>query len=264
MSVQLVGVLNVTPDSFSDGGDYLNAQTALKRVEELFVQGASIVDIGGEATNPWAEPISINEEWRRLEPIVQVVLPTYPGKISIDTRHPEIVERAAQYGDFIVNDVTSFIDPAMITVTATHGLKAILSHLPIEANGDIQRTHKQIKLDTVEQVRNELLTQKTKLIAGGIPAHYIILDPGIGFGKSMRLNWQLLEFAKFVPDDMVMIGHSRKRFLATDPQTGDVLPGVDRYSAAINVQAAKTAIASGAKYLRVHDVTIYKDLVQNS
>jgi dihydropteroate synthase len=257
MSVQLVGVLNVTPDSFSDGGEYLSVVTALQRAEELLSQGASMVDVGGEATNPWAKPTSVEEEWRRLEPIVEVLIPKYPGKISIDTRHAEIVERATQYGSFIVNDVTGFSDPALIEVTAKHGLKAIISHLPRTAHGDIQLAHKQIKIDAINQVRDELLAQKAKLITAGIPAENIILDPGIGFGKSMKLNWQLLEFAKLVPDEKVMIGHSRKRFLATDSQTGEDVPGANKYDPEINLKAAQIAAKSGAGYLRVHDPKLY-------
>lgn len=116
--VELVGILNLTPNSFSDGGQYMDPATAIKRVDELFRDGADIVDIGAEATNPSAEPISYKKEWRRLAPVLKAVLPAYPDlSISLDTRHPETVGRAvrvAQGVKFYVNDVTTFIDPGMI------------------------------------------------------------------------------------------------------------------------------------------------------
>jgi dihydropteroate synthase len=261
MSVQLVGILNVTPDSFSDGGAYLEPSQALQHAADLFRQGANIIDIGGEATNPWAKPISIEEEWQRLSPILAVLIPAYPNKISIDTRHPEIVDRAAAYGMFFVNDVTTFIDPKMIKVVAKHHLRVIVSHIPLEANGDIMLAHTKFKLDDMEQVKAELLAQKTKLLEAGVAHKNIILDPGIGFGKSMRLNWQLLNFAEHVPEDTVMIGHSRKRFLATDPETGNELPGAEKLDIERNLNAAKQAILSGALYLRVHDVAMHKKLI---
>ncbi len=262
MVVKLVGVLNITPDSFSDGGDYDNPQEALRRADVLFAEGADIIDVGGEATNPWATPISLYEEWQRLEVIIPSLIARYPGKISIDTRRPEIVEHAAQYGNFFVNDVTTFINPAMIRVVAKFGLKVIASHLPLRANGNILLAHEKIKLDDVDQVKSELLEQKNKLITAGLSDRDIILDPGIGFGKSMQLNWELLEFAKYLPKESVLIGYSRKRFLSTDPQTGKEVTGVDRYGMLRNLEAAKIAINSGAAYLRVHDVAPHKKLIK--
>jgi dihydropteroate synthase len=250
MSALLIGILNITPDSFSDGGEFVEPAVALARAEALFANGASIIDVGAEATNPKAGPLNIDEEWTRLEPILQELLLKYPGKISIDTRHAEIVEQAAEISsDFIVNDVTTFIDPAMIAVTAKYGLRAIVSHLPLAAKGDIQWVHKESLVDDLEQVRRELLAQKAKMIGGGIIAENIIIDPGIGFGKAAELNWKLLEFAKYVPGETVLIGHSRKRFL-----------GENRFEIEPNLKAAQLAMASGAAYLRVHDPEIYQEL----
>ncbi len=251
-SVQLIGILNVTPDSFSDGGLFMAPLVALAQAKKLFEDGAAIVDVGAEATNPKAGILAIDEEWQRLEPILSVLLPKYPGKISIDTRHPEIVEKAAQISPtFIVNDVTTFINPLMIAVTAKHGLRAIASHLPIEANGDIQRAHKDFYLTDIDQVKDELLGQKNKMIAGGILAERIILDPGIGFGKTPELNWQLLGIAKLLSKETILVGHSRKRFL-----------GEDRFEIEQNLTAAHIAIESGAKHLRVHDPETYKSLIK--
>jgi dihydropteroate synthase len=260
MSVTIVGILNLTPDSFSDAGKFVEPEKALAQARKLLADGAQVVDIGAEATNPWAAPISVELEWQRLEPVVSELLPNFaPGTFSIDTRHPEIVERAAAYGRFYVNDVTTFIDPAMIEMTARFRLPAIASHLPLEARGDIARAHAGIKLDSAGQVRDELLERRDSMIAGGIAVETIILDPGIGFGKSMRLNWELLEFAKLVPGEWVMVGPSRKRFLACDPLTGEPVDGRDKLDPELNLKAARISAASAQDiWLRVHEPALYK------
>lgn len=250
--VQLVGILNVTPDSFTDGGLH-TPDTALQDAEKLFAQGASIVDVGGESTRPGATPISPAEEWNRLESFLPELVQKYPDHISVDTYHPETVWKLAEYSDrFILNDVTTFNNPEMVRMAVAFGLRCIVSHIPAQFGQDIQGAHKTKPIETVEQVKEELLVKREVMIGTGVAAEKIILDPGIGFGKeNPELNWRLLEFAKYVPGIEVMIGYSQKSFL-----------GENRKNIDINLVAGKVAVAAGAKYLRVHDVAGHKTLFE--
>lgn len=248
--VKLVGILNITPDSFSDGGKFNNAEKALLQAEKLFADGAAIVDVGGESTNPRSKPITTDEEWKRIKDVLKVLLAKYPGKISLDSHHPETIRKAAKLGPFIINDVTGFNNPEMVKVAAELQLPVIISHLPAKFGTDIAAAHASDEpLDSVDQVKAELLSKEAELIRAGVKPENIILDPGIGFGKTMELNSRLVEFARELPGKPVMIGHSRKRFL-----------GENRMYIEPNLAAGKRAIAAGAAYLRVHEVKIYKNL----
>lgn len=246
--VQLVGILNVTPDSFSDGGTFFSAKDALQQAQQLFADGASIVDVGAESTRPNATPITDDEEWRRLEPVLKVLIAQHPGKVSLDTHHPKTVERAFAIGPVIVNDVTGMNNPAMVRIVTKFKSATIISHLP---KMDIQKAHRLSPVSTVEEVTHDLLAKAQILESGGLKHKQITLDPGIGFGKTMELNKKLLEFAKAVPDYAVMIGYSRKRFL-----------GENRMDLGPNLEAGKIAITSGATYLRVHDVAGHVHLLK--
>lgn len=243
---QLVGILNVTPDSFSDGGLYMDPAKAIAQAEKLFAEGAVYVDVGAESTKPGAVPLSSDEEWQRLEPILITLLPKYPGRISLDSYHAESAYNALQLGDIIVNDITSLQDPDMFALVVAEKPRVIISHLPAM---DPQVAHTQEPLSDAEVVKKDLLAISERLLSAGILPEQIILDPGIGFGKTMELNWELLKFAELVPDYAVMIGHSRKRFL-----------GEHRMETRPNLEAAKIAIAHGATYLRVHDVSAHAHL----
>jgi dihydropteroate synthase len=246
---QLVGILNITPDSFSDGGQFAGYEAALARVEQLFEDGASLVDIGAESTRPGAEPLSPEEEWDRLAPILTELLEVYPESLSVDTYHPETAEQALIMGDVIINDVTGMNNPKMREVIVKHYARCIISHLP---GRDIQAAHEGKLIASKQQVIDELLARAAQLEALGLGKKQIILDPGIGFGKTPALNHELLSVAADMPDYPVMIGYSRKRFL-----------GEDRMELAPNLRAGKIAIASGAAYLRVHDVAGHQQLLEN-
>lgn len=237
---QLVGVLNVTPDSFSDGGQYSQPSAAIEHAAQLFREGAAFIDVGAESTRPGAIPLSDEEEWRRLQPVLEAVLPRYPGRVSVDSYHPVTIRKAFAIGPVIINDVTGFNNPAMRALAAELKATVIISHLP---DMGIQEAHKTVPVSTVISVRDELLNRAQALERLGLPRGRIILDPGIGFGKSMDVNRELLAFAEQVPEYRVMIGYSRKRFL-----------GEDRMELAPNLEAGRMAIAHGAAYLRVHDV----------
>ncbi len=243
--VVLVGVLNITPDSFSDGDPRLTTNTALLRAQKLFDDGADIIDVGAEATNPFVQALTPAQEWERLEPILSSLLTKFPGKISLDTYHAETAEKALELGPIILNDVTTFRDPRMIKLTSEHGIVCIVSHLPFAALS-IADAHANATMSDIQNVKRELLSRRDEMIAAGIKEENIILDPGIGFGKTMELNKKLLGFAREVPGIPVLIGHSRKRFL-----------GDKRFEIEPNLAAAREAVKAGAAYLRVHDPKNY-------
>ncbi len=259
MSTKLVAILNITPDSFSDGGLFLEPEAALSRARELFADGADIVDVGAEATNPWAEPLTPKEEWARLELVLPVLVQEFPGKLSIDTYHPETAEKALRLGDIWINDVMTFRDPKMIDIAMKYDATCIVSHAPLSAHS-IKEVH-ETKIDDINTVINELKTKREELLNAGMKLEKIILDPGIGFGKTMRLNWQLLEFKNYI-DGPVMLGHSRKRFLSTDPKTGEPLKNQQlRFTPERNLEAAKTIIDAQTDFIRAHEIKMYKNLV---
>lgn len=241
--VELFGVLNITPDSFSGDG-VTDPALALVAANDLFQNGASYIDVGAESTRPGATPLTAEQEWQRLKPVLDSLITSHPGRISIDTYRPETLRKAAsEIGTFIINDVTGFNNPAMVSLAAELRKQCIVSHLPATMVQDIQLAHKsKDELDyTVEQVRDELLVKRQQLIAAGVLPEMIILDPGIGFGKTVEVNWQLLAFAKEVPDIPVMIGYSKKSFL-----------GDKRATLRRNLEAGHIAVNAGAKYLRLH------------
>ena len=244
---KLVGILNVTPDSFSDGGQFFSTESAIERAKQLFADGASIVDIGAESTRPNAEVLTADQEWLRLEPVLSALVPLYPGKLSLDSYHPETVRKALKMGPVIVNVVTGMNNPDMVEVVAEFKPAVIISHLP---GADVQAAHKSATLSDINQVKADLLDRASLLESKGLKRDQIILDPGIGFGKTMELSEQLLKFAELVPEYKVMIGYSRKRFL-----------GENRMELAPNLEAGKIAINSGAEYLRVHDVAGHTQLL---
>lgn len=244
---RLVGILNVTPDSFSDGNLFLERVAALKQAEQLFSDGAALVDVGAESTRPGATLLSPAEEWHRLEPILPELLKRHPGRISVDTYHPETVAKALPLGPVIINDVTGLSDPGMADIIGKDKLTVIIGHLP---GKDIQAAHNGKLVSNLQQVVNDLLAKAHLLESKDLKKDQIILDPGIGFGKTPELNRQLLEFAKYMPGYQVMIGYSRKRFL-----------GEQRLELEPNLAAGRVAIASGAAYLRVHDVAGHRQLL---
>ncbi len=248
---KLVGILNITPDSFSDGGDWNNPEQAAARVDQLFLEGADIVDIGAESTRPGAQEVSIEDEWARLNPLLKKLRKTHdPARFSIDTRHGEIAQRVVHTwsSNILINDVTGLSDRRMIEVVSLNGLRVVLSHLPFVASGSLARAHQE-KMTSQEAVYNELMLQYEKLHKWGVDQDKLILDPGIGFGKSPELNQELIHFGSMT-ELPVMIGYSRKRFL-----------GERRFDPDFNVSLGRLAIASGASYLRVHDVAAHHELL---
>lgn len=246
--VQLVGILNVTPDSFSDGNKFLNPKDAIKQAEKLFKEGASLVDVGAESTRPGATPLTTGQEWQRLEPVLVELLKRFPGKISVDTYHPETATKALSLGDVIINDVTGMNNPQMVEVITRFNASCIVSQLPA---ANVKTAHSGRLIDDEDIVKRDLLARAELLESKGLRRDQIILDPGIGFGKTPALNQRLLKFAEQLPDYKVMIGYSRKRFL-----------GDHRMELEPNLAAGRIAIDAGAAYIRVHDVAGHHQLLQ--
>lgn len=251
MNPEIMGVLNVTPDSFSDGGQFLDFRSALARGKEMSSQGADWIDVGGESTRPGAEPVSVEEEIRRVVPVVEG-LAREGIKVSIDTQKPEVARLALEAGAQMVNDVGGLRLGAMRQVVAEHSCEVCIMHMP----GDPTTMQSKTSYQNVVLEVSEYLTEQANLAeADGIAREKIILDPGIGFGKTVAQNLEILgnvdQFVKL--GYRVLIGASRKSFV------GKVL-GTELEPLAPEDRLVGTLVAhlyaqmGGARILRVHDV----------
>jgi dihydropteroate synthase len=244
-----MGVLNVTPDSFSDGGVHLDPDAAADAARQMVDAGAAIVDVGGESTRPGSEGVSVEEELRRVVPVLERLAGEVP--ISIDTSKAEVARRALALGAELVNDVTALRgDAELVEVVAESGAYVCLMHMlgePRTMQDDPRYD------DVVSEVRAFLEERLSFAVAAGIREERICLDPGIGFGKSVEHNVELLSrLGELVTIGRpVLVGVSRKRFLGR--LLGDLDATVGPVSA--SVAAAASAVASGATIVRVHDVS---------
>jgi len=253
-SFRIMGVLNVTPDSFSDGGRFLDVEAAIAHGRELEAQGADIVDVGGESTRPGAQPVAAEEEGARVEPVIAgLVAAGMRAQISIDTTKLVVAEAAVAAGATYVNDVTAFrADPELAGLVADRGLDCCLMHMRGEPR-TMQRDP--VYDDVVSDVKAFLEERLAAAVAAGVPEERIQLDPGIGFGKTPAHNLELLrrlgELAAL--GRPLVIGTSRKSFLGavTGREVADRLPG----TIATNV----LALERGASVFRVHDVGPVRD-----
>jgi dihydropteroate synthase len=245
----VMGIVNVTPDSFADGGMYLTADDAVRHGARLVDEGADVLDVGGESTRPGAEPVDVDEELRRVIPVIEgltEVQQTTP--ISIDTRKPEVARAALEAGARIVNDVTAGRDGAMLEAVADTGAGIVLMHML----GEPQTMQNDPRYDDVVAEVNEFLRERIEAaVFAGIDEERVCVDPGIGFGKNVEHNLALLRSVSSLRllGAAVMVGASRKRFIgvltgAEDP--ADRLEG--------SLAAAVLAASLGADVVRVHDV----------
>jgi dihydropteroate synthase len=243
-----MGVVNVTPDSFSDGGVNFEAEDAVASARRMLEEGAAIVDIGGESTRPGAEAVSVEEELRRVVPVFERLEGDVP--VSIDTSKAEVARRALDLGAELVNDVTALRgDPDLAGVVADRGAYLCLMHMLGEPR-TMQRDPRYD--DVVAEVARFLEERLAAAVAAGIPEERICLDPGIGFGKTVAHNFELIrrlgELAAL--GRPILVGFSRKSSLGK--LLGD--PGATTGSTAASVGAAVAAYERGATILRVHDV----------
>ncbi|MDR2755713.1 MAG: dihydropteroate synthase, partial [Planctomycetaceae bacterium] len=212
-----MGIVNVTPDSFSDGGSYFERSAAVDRVLQLIADGAGILDIGGESTRPGSEGVGVEEELRRVIPVVTAIVEAMPQNkripISIDTTKPQVAAETIQAGAEIINDVSPETAPAMLHVLQKTGAGYCVMHS--------QGMPKTMQLNpqynnVVEEVFEILKRRREKLINAGIEPERIAVDPGLGFGKTTEHNWKLVENIERFHDleAPVLVGHSRKKFIA--------------------------------------------------
>lgn len=246
----VMGVINVTPDSFSDGGDRLDAERAISEGLAMARAGAAILDVGGESTRPGAEPVPTDEELRRVLPVIEA-LAAQGLLVSVDTRRPEVMRAAASAGARILNDVTALTgDPGSLETAAELGLPVVLMHMQGEPRSmQADPTYCDVALD----VFDNLEARVAACLAAGIPRRHIAVDPGIGFGKTLAHNLQLLDRLALFHGlgCAVMLGVSRKSFIARLTQEQD-LPPKQRLPGSL--AAALAGLQRGVQILRVHDV----------
>ncbi len=249
-----MGVLNVTPDSFSDGGRFFEPDAALARGRSLLDEGADLIDVGGESTRPSALPVPAEEQWRRIGPVV-AALAAAGACVSVDTASAVVARQALDAGASVVNDVTALGDPAMAEVVREAGAGLVLMHMrgvPATMQQDPRYD------DVVREVRDHLAGRMAAARSAGVGAEAIVVDPGLGFGKTADHNLTLLaglgELCAL--GRPVMIGASRKRFLG-----GAAGAGVEaRLEAGLAVAAL--AVDQGAAIVRTHDVAATRRAVE--
>ena len=255
---KIMGIVNVTPDSFSDGGHYSGSlKSVLTHAEQHLKNGAHILDIGGESTRPDSAPISIQEEWQRVKPVL-CELKDWAVPISLDTRHSEIMQRALDLDSVdIINDVQGLEDDGAIDILAAQSQTGIcLMHMKgLPEN----MQHNPNYDDVVNEVANYLQQRTEACLAKGIQACRITLDPGFGFGKNLNHNITLMQNLNRLCSSHnlpIFIGISRKRMIGEITQQKDPLQRVSG-----SVAAALFAITKGAKIIRVHDVRETADAI---
>jgi dihydropteroate synthase len=244
---KVMGIVNVTPDSFSDGGRYASTRSALAHCEELVVQGAHILDVGGESSRPGTPPVPLDEERARVMPVLKDAV-TLGVPVSVDTYKPEIMREALDLGADIINDIWGLRREGAIDAIAAHPQAGVcIMHMHGEPR-TMQR--EPMEGDAVPQVREFLATQTKLLRESGVDAARIAWDPGIGFGKTVEQNFALLARQRELldPGYPLVVGWSRKSSLGN--VTG--LPVNERL--APSIAAALLAVERGAKVVRVHDV----------
>ena len=252
---RIVGILNATPDSFSDGGRYVDPGAAAAHAAGMVQAGADIIDVGGESTRPGAEPVAAETQVRRVVPIIERIA-TLGVPISIDTTCASVAKAAIDAGARIINDVSAGEDdPAILSLAASRGAGLVLMHRRCPPSDDSYSDRYETEPtydDVARSVRDALLERAAAAEEAGVPRASIAIDPGLGFGKSVAQNWQLLSAsgALVATGLPVLVGASRKSFIGA--ATGTAAPA-DRDEA--SVAAAAIAVAGGVQLLRVHDVS---------
>ena len=253
---RIMGVLNVTPDSFADGGRFLEQEKAVEHGLVLAAQGADILDVGGESTRPFSEAVSVEEEKDRVVPVIEALAREVDIPISIDTTKAEVARAAFQAGASILNDVSALrFDPALAGLAAEAGVPVVLMHMKGEPRDmQVAPTYEAL----MPEIRTFLADAVQRAVVAGIPRERILVDPGIGFGKTFDHNLQLLrdlsELAKL--ERPVVLGCSRKAFLGNlldkEPDGRDVG----------TMAAVAAGILHGAHVVRVHNVDMAVDTVR--
>jgi len=248
-----MGIVNVTPDSFSDGGKFFDPADAIEQAEDLLSQGADVLDIGGESTRPYAQPVTEEEELRRVIPVIEAVLQDHPQAIiSIDTSKPAVAAAAIAVGAEIINDITGLSDPEMIDLARRSQVGVCAMHM----QGTPQTMQNQPRYeDVVAEILDYLQQRRDALLASGLSAERICLDPGIGFGKTHEHNLTLMancwRFHSLCTP--LLVGHSRKGFV------GQVLGDKGANRDAGSLGGALALALQGIQVIRLHQVRAVKE-----
>lgn len=244
---QVMGILNVTPDSFSDGGTHNSLNDAVNHAAKLIADGASIIDIGGESTRPGASDVSIDEELQRVVPVVEAIRQRFDVWISVDTSKAQVMAESANVGASIINDIRSLQEPGALEAAAKTGLPVCIMHMQGDPKTMQQSPHYENVMIDIDHFLRENIQ---RCVDAGIEKNQIILDPGFGFGKNLAHNYQLLahlsELHHFgLP---ILAGMSRKSMV------GQLLNVPPQERVAGSVACAVIAAMQGAQIIRVHDV----------
>jgi len=252
---QIMGVLNVTPDSFSDGGKFVGRQAAIEHAQAMVEAGAAIVDIGGESTRPGAAEVSVEEELARVIPVIEALAGTIPAILSIDTSKPEVMTAAVASGAGLINDVRALQEPGALETVAGLDVPVCLMHMQGQPRTMQQNPHYQ---DVVEEVYGFLMDRVEACEQHGIARDRLLLDPGFGFGKSLEHNMRLLaHLERFQGAGLpLLVGMSRKSMLGMilDKPVEERLYG--------SLALATLAAWQGAQVIRVHDVAETLDVLK--
>ncbi|ABC28105.1 dihydropteroate synthase [Hahella chejuensis KCTC 2396] len=251
----VMGVLNVTPDSFSDGGRFLSPDDALSQVEKMVTEGAAFIDIGGESTRPGAAPVTVSQELDRVCPLVEAVRARFDVNISVDTSTPEVMRESVVLGADLINDVRALSREGALEAAASSGAAICLMHMKGEP-GAMQDNP--TYTDIVKEVSSYLGERRSVALEAGIDIDRIMLDPGFGFGKTLEHNLVLMKHLQVFVDmgSPVLVGVSRKSMLGMI--TGKAVE--ERLIA--SVSAAAVAIYNGARIIRAHDVGATVDAIK--
>jgi dihydropteroate synthase len=252
----VMGVLNVTPDSFSDGGDFLDADKAIEHGLQMAAEGAAIIDVGGESTRPGSEPVSVSGQINRTVPVIQALCEKLIVPISIDTYNVEVAKAALKAGASMINDITALADDKMGKLAAAEQVPVVLMHM----QGTPKTMQAEPKYDdVVDQVCDFLLERARRAQGFGIPKERIFIDPGIGFGKTLEHNLLLLRnIHEFIDTGYrLLVGTSRKSFIGK--LTGKQKPSDRIFGTAATVALS---VAAGVSIVRVHDVAQMLDAIK--
>lgn len=249
----VVGVVNVTPDSFSDGGRWFETDAAVEHGQALVAQGADIIDVGGESTRPGAERTPVEEELRRVLPVIEALVGA-GVTVSVDTMRSEVAERAVRAGASVVNDVSGGLaDPEMGPLVAAAGVRFVAMHWRGHS-ADMQ--NRAVYADVVGEVTSELAGRRDALVAAGIDPERLVLDPGLGFAKSAAHNWALLAHLDVLQSlgQPILVGASRKSFLGRLGVPEGAPPRAPEDRDAATAATSVIAALAGVWGVRVHDV----------
>jgi dihydropteroate synthase len=260
----IMGILNVTPDSFSDGGQFVSLDAALAHAEQMISEGVDIIDVGGESTRPGGEPVTVEEEIKRVVPVIEALAQRTETSISVDTTKSEVARVALDAGASIVNDISALrFDFYVADAVARAGAGLVLMH----SRGTPATMHRLPPVaDVMHEVTHSLRASINMAERRGVKRESIVIDPGIGFGKSQDQNLELLakldQLIAAFPDYPLLIGTSRKSFIGRllADETGAPAPAEDRLHG--TMATITTAVLKGADIIRVHDVTAAVDTIR--